>query len=267
MQAPELVQQKNTGESESTMLLIQKAQDYIAQLQSGDDEQAKNTIFEIYQLNIKENEQGLYHKVGKLTRELHDSINGFMTDSRMQLMTSKEMPDARQRLNYVVELTEQSAHKTMTLIEHSNPLVMLLQERACAMQKQLTNHNNNQQGIDAPELLIKELDAFVQLVQSITKKITNDLNEIMLAQDFQDLTGQVIQRVSKLVQEVEQSLVSVLNMDGEPLKPVTTNNNVDLQNKEQHSNKGHGPAVPGTGATDVLQTQDDVDDLLSSLGF
>ncbi len=268
------------------MQRIQIAQDYIAQLQLGNESKAEKLLQEINQLSLKDDEESsnkitqqkvcrpdeeLYSKVGKLTRELHESISSFMGDTRVHMLTNEDMPDARQRLQYVVDLTEESAHKTMTLIEQSNPLLLQMQERANVLQQQLQNHNNNQcddkKGND-PIYLNEEVDAFFHFILSSSKNIVDNLNEVMLAQNYQDLTGQIIQRVSTLVQEVENNLLKLLQTgsDDEKNEGIAS----DLVNekiKKERNVNGYGPAIPGTDKNEVLQSQEEVDDLLSSLGF
>ena len=259
---------------------IQMAQDYITQLQLGENQQAENLLQEINQLNTKPSDQDLYSRVGKLTRDLHDSMSSFMNDTRIHMMTNEDMPDARQRLQHVVDLTEQSAHTTMTLIENSNPLLSQLRERATVLQQQLHSYKNKQrvnntlsndkpgdagQERNGSMYLNEEIDAFLHLVSSSSKNITKNLNEIMLAQNYQDLTGQVIQRVSTLVQEVENNLLILLQSGNEQI--ATEQLDVNIKSKENKNNRGYGPAVPGVSKGDVLHSQEEVDDLLSSLGF
>lgn len=287
--------QGNFAQGNSTMgyvddndLLVAMVQDYARLLNAGEGRQAKYILQDICQFSdktksvyadverekISHTDEELYSKVGKLTRELHESINNFMSDDSLAVMTNESMPDARQRLTYVVELTEQSAHKTMTLIEHSNPLIRVMGERAGVLLKQYTNTEQ-----DNPGFLQEEIKAFLHLSASTAKSVTGDLNEIMLAQNYQDLTGQVINRVSTLVQDVENNLLTLLRLSDQtqsnqtPLDKTMSLNpeskiklNTDFK-KEETNNKGFGPAVPGTDKGDVVQSQEDVDDLLSSLGF
>ena len=289
---------------DSNTQLIEMVQDYAVLFKQGEDKQAEYVLNEICALNAKaslnysgygnditdspdnlqaktlQTDHGLYCQVGKLTRELHDSINDFVNDSRMQMMTSEDMPDARQRLKHVIELTEQSAHKTMSLIEHSNPLLSTMQKRVSVLQQQLQDSKSNEN----LNFLSEEIDAFLHLVSSSSKKISSDMNEIMLAQNYQDLTGQVIQKVSTLVQEVEKNLLTLLQLGNKLLTDKTSLNKASgyeqvevvatniargdkAEDDQKQNNLGYGPAVPGVSKGDVLQSQEDVDDLLSSLGF
>ena len=243
--------------------LIQMSKNYTNLLMEGNESQAEMVFAEMCKLNKHQKpaqENYLYDEVGKLTRELHDSINQFVSDSRLQVTAGEEMPDARQRLNHVIELTEKSAHKTMSLIENSIPLLSSLDERLVQFKSAVDNVSVDD-----------EVAKILEYTSSISKKVSNDLNEIMLAQDYQDLTGQIIQRVSTLVQNVENNLIGLLRITEEDKVSVRNSKNVDKKmvgvHEEEQKNNGFGPAVPGVNHGDVLQSQGDVDDLLSSLGF
>lgn len=248
--------------------LIQLAQDYMEHLQTGENSQAMeafNALSELQsqQRESQESEQGLYQEVGKLTRELHESINDFMQDSRIQTMMSDDMPDARQRLNHVIELTEQSTHTTLTAVESSSSIISVLQQRASELQQNFNGHIKSDENSSALSGLAEELDAFLLFVSKDAKKVANDLNEILMAQTAQDLTGQVIQRVGMLVQEVEKNLLMLLQLGGEQVQK----NGAENQSGFKRNNSGYGPAVPGAEKGDNVHSQEEVDDLLSSLGF
>lgn len=265
-------------------VLEEQIRQYASLVVNGESEQAEMMLQEICKMNTgvcsnsssssaDSDDSNLYAQVGKLTRDLHESMNDFIHGNRVQMMTEEDMPDARQRLNHVVELTEKSAHKTMSLIEHSSPLLNVLAERSGLLQKQLDSHKSNSNKTALPISFSEEINAFLHLVQSTTKHVSSDLNDILLAQDYQDLTGQVIQKVSTLVQEVESNLLSLLqlqlnddvpNVDSEDSNAV---NSHDIGEKSESDNRGYGPAVPGVTKGEVMQSQADVDDLLSSLGF
>ncbi len=268
---------KMEQQSVDTNLCIDMAQQYIKALQMADEQQAENLLHKLYQLNNSEYDQGLYTKVGRLTRQLHDSMSNFMDGTRIQMMTSEDMPDARARLQHVVDLTEESAHKTISLIEKSNPLLSKMQVKAVILQQKLRSYHDGQKNSDIASNN-EEIDTFLELVSASSETVKNDLNEIMLAQNYQDLTGQVIQRVSTLVQEVENNLLTLLQTDndlsntqladGEKTQHVVA---VNIETEDEKENKGYGPAVPGVKhggkQGDVLNSQEEVDDLLSSLGF
>lgn len=263
-------------------LCIKAAQQYITKLQVGEDSQAENFLQELNQLNSNQlngqaSNKDLYTKVGMLTRELHDSMSSFMNDTRIHMMTNEDMPDARQRLQHVVELTEQSAHATMTLIENSSPLLSKMQVKSVILQQKLHGYKDSQQ-VNTSTIINKDIDDFLKLVAVTSETVKKDLNEIMLAQNYQDITGQVIQRVSTLVQEVEDNLLALLQTDHE-ITGTTKSSGAHLEASTQvesttekyKEEKGYGPAIPGTNHSadnsDIVNSQEEVDDLLSSLGF
>ncbi len=257
------MQSHNSTTTEDKVLnseLVLLAKEYICHLQDGEDEQAENLFGEMcrinnIELNIPDNY--LFDEVGKLTRDLHDNINQFVNESQIQVVADEEMPDARQRLDYVVELTDRSAHRTMTLIENSLPLVASLDKKTVELKKAIEETMHD-------EVFQKKLIIFLDFCSSTSVKVTDDLNEIMLAQDYQDLTGQIIQRVSSLVQNVENNLIGLLKITDCNKNVVSTD---DEKQVLKQSGNGFGPVVPGVNQGEVLQSQDEVDDLLSSLGF
>jgi len=228
---------------------LDQAQELVRQLEAGNYEAAQNVMQELY----GNRENSLFQDIGKLTRELHETLNSFDNDSDLKKLTHENMPNVRERLDYVIKTTEQSTHRTLDAIENCMPKVHELGERAGLLKKKMTD-------VEASSVDSKEMDEYLLQVESDTKTIYSSLSEVLMAQGFQDITGQVLQRVVKLVQEVEQSLVSMLCL---------TNENVsgDINEQPRHDNKGYGPSVPGVTQGNVLKNQGDVDDLLSTLGF
>jgi chemotaxis protein CheZ len=112
--------------------------------------------------------------------------------------------------------------------------------------------------------LCKLLDDFLQVSVSDADSLRQYLTEILMAQDFQDLTGQMIRRVINLVQEVEVKLVEMLTMFGEVSKPLSIKEPVK---NEVNGIEAEGPIMNASERVDVVDGQNDVDDLLSSLGF
>ena len=113
--------------------------------------------------------------------------------------------------------------------------------------------------------LYGRIDRFFVSMTADSDVLYRSLSEILLAQDFQDLTGQVIQKVTGLVKEVEENLLSLVVMAGHVDQLTGTIH--DIEEKEESAEKGVGPQVKAEEREDVVSGQDDVDDLLSSLGF
>jgi len=111
------------------------------------------------------------------------------------------------------------------------------------------------------------MDLFLDKLSKQSDKVYRNLSDILLAQDFQDLTGQVIKRVTGLVQEVEENLVSLVAMAGK-VDQITGTVHEGLEKEQQEDiERGEGPQMHAEERVDVVSSQDDVDDLLSSLGF
>lgn len=208
-----------------------------------------------------EAEASLFMEIGKLTRQLHEALVDFQLDNRITSIAANDIPDARDRLNHVIKLTEQAANRTMDGLENCMPIVVQLSTRAHELNDQLGKLFRKE--ITAGEFreLCKGLDVYLHTTESQLHDVQARLNDVILAQDYQDLTGQIIRRVINLVQEVEHSLVEMIRMFGA------------LPDYSAAKERGHepmhgveGPVVDQT-RTDVVKGQDDVDDLLSSLGF
>ncbi len=240
---------------------LDAARALVASLEAGDDGAADKVIDQL--TNIRET--ALFKELGTLTRELHESIKAFRQDSRLSDIAASEIPDARDRLNYVITMTEQAAHRTLTAIEDSVPLVDVVTERARRLEEQWRRFRSRELSVEEFRLLSREIEEFLGLVLEDGGKIHANLTDALMAQDYQDLTGQVIRRVISLVQEVEENLVGMVKLSGARI----LDESKDAGVKQPVDNiKAQGPAIPGLdSANDVVSGQDDVDDLLSSLGF
>jgi len=230
----------------------------VAHLEANEDSQAEQVLDQITRLR----ERSLFQELGKLTREFHEALNTFRFDSRIATLTETDIPDARQRLNYVITMTEQSANRTLGAIEESTPICDGLHEEALAIQAQWERFIGRE--LDAEEFrqLARRLSQFLALLPESTDRVKTNLNDVLMAQDFQDLTGQIIRKVITLVEELERNLVDLVRISGQKFIQ---------QPKEEIEEEGpdispSGPPVPGVDQGTV-SGQDEVDDLLSSLGF
>ncbi len=233
----------------------------VKQIEDGHDVEAKQTLEDL----AKMRETDLFQEIGKLTRELHETLNNFRLDSRIADLAEQDIPDAKERLNYVISMTEQAANKTLTAVEDSLPVSESLQKRSSELHQQWERFR--QRDMSAAEFrdLSRELDDFLPQVRENAQTLQSNLSDVLMAQDFQDLTGQIIRRVINLVQDVEQSLVDLIRISGRAMLPAAKQTATAPKNI-----KAEGPMVPGVDDAEpeaVLQGQDDVDDLLSSLGF
>lgn len=231
------------------------ARELVAELEMGNEAGADAVLEKIADIT----ESKLFQDVGRLTRQLHDTMNSFSTDAKITELAEKDIPNAKERLNYVISMTEQSANQTLSAVEMLLPVSEELNEQA----NKLAVNWERFLGRDMPFAEFKNMSMeithyFKQSINSLAS-IQSGLNEILMAQGFQDITGQIIKRVIDLVQDVETSMVELIKISG----------GKHVDGKVQMQAELPGPVVPGVDDTegDVANNQDDVDDLLSSLGF
>ncbi len=228
------------------------ARELVAQLEAGNEEEAKRITSDLGGLQESE----LFLEVGRLTRELHSAINEFLLDPRIGEIARIEIPDASERLSYVISMTEKSANTTLNAVEAGMPIADELRTRATEIGTQWERFCNRELSVSEFREMSRELGEFLQITADNSKRLNGHLNEVLMAQDFQDLTGQIIRQVITLVHDVEDKLVQLVRISGNK-----------MPEKQQDANKLEGPVVPGVDQGNVVSGQDDVDDLLSSLGF
>jgi chemotaxis protein CheZ len=190
-------------------------------------------------------ESEIQTEVVRISGVLQDALSRFRMDARIASLTEKDMPDARQRLDHVVQLTEKAAHRTMDLIERSVPLAEATARRAAELGRAA-----------APDL--PALTSFLATARENCDAVRANLSEVMLAQGFQDITGQIIRGVHKLIGEVETVLDELMSVHGIPREVVESTAADRL--------KLEGPAVPGISRNQVTD-QSAIDDLMAGLGL
>lgn len=230
---------------------------------SGDLSGALNVLGEINESR----DTTLYNEVGRLTRSLYESIRNFHIDSKIPHDPDalSKMNDASDRLAYVVEMTNKAANKTLDLVEETMPYASDIKKEAIQLKQGWDRLQRKEMKPDEFRELAGRMDQFLANLSEDSDKVYKNLSEILLAQDFQDLTGQVIQRVTSLVTEVEENLVNLVKMAGKVDKIAGTVHE-DFERKDTMM-AGEGPQMNADKRDDVVSGQDDVDDLLSSLGF
>ena len=247
-------------DQQEALISLEKAKELVTLLECGQVEMANEIIIDIQ----NESSAALFEKVGVLTRQLHDSLEDFQLDTRIESLAKDEFPDARERLNYVIEMTDKAANRTMDAVEACLPIADSFTARIQQVMPNWKNLMNRDLQLGQFKELCKLLDDFLQVSVSDADSLRQYLTEILMAQDFQDLTGQMIRRVINLVQEVEVKLVEMLTMFGEASKPL---NSTADEIKKISGIEAEGPIMNAKERVDVVDGQDDVDDLLSSLGF
>ncbi|MFM2068251.1 MAG: hypothetical protein RLZZ584_3160 [Pseudomonadota bacterium] len=190
----------------------------------------------------------VFQQIGALTRLLHDTMQQLGVMPKLQ-QASEGLPDARSRLNYIADKTADAANKVLNSVDQAKE-----EHHRIARETRLLA----QSVVDNPVRAVASgaLMNFVEDVDKATARIDQHLTDIMLAQDFHDLTGQVVAKVVALAIDLEDSLVKLLVQVVPP-----------EQREKVDPSVLHGPVVDPTGRTDVVTNQTEVDDLLASLGF
>jgi chemotaxis protein CheZ len=193
----------------------------------------------------------VHQKIGLLTRQLHDSLTELGYHDKLKLSV-EELPDAQSRLTYIARLTGEAAEKVLSRVDLAK------------VQHDFIAAETSRMGA----LIVKDPVAavatgavynFVADVDKASKEIDSHLTEIMMAQDFHDLTGQVIARVVNLTAVIENQLIELLIQ--------TAPSNATPAITPKPAEKLQGPVVNPEERTDVVTDQSQVDDLLASLGF
>ncbi|MCG7905102.1 MAG: protein phosphatase CheZ [Candidatus Thiodiazotropha taylori] len=243
------------GQNQDNQQRLETARALVASLESGDQEESERLIAS---LTTPASNDQLFLEVGRLTRELHEAINGFLLDAKISDMTTVEIPDAKERLTYVITMTEQSADRTLTAVEKSMPLIESIEKQSTELSEQWERLRSRMLDKDEFADLSRDLSQYLIKSKEDAAALHNNLSDVLMAQDFQDLTGQIIRKVITLVHDVEEKLVMLVRITGNKLED-------DSGKKEKEELAG--PAIPGLDQGDQVTSQDDVDDLLSSLGF
>lgn len=209
-------------------------------------------------------------RIGHLTRMLRESMRELGLDKEIE-KAAEAIPDARDRLSYVATMTEQAAERALNAIDRAQPLQDDLSQRAVDLDKRWAEWFAEPQELDQARDLVVETRRYLAEVPERVEATNKELLEIMMAQDFQDLTGQVIKKMMDVIREIESQLVQVL-IDSVPEGKAR----LEMQRRADDQRQGasrkreeellNGPQV-NAQATDVVNNQDQVDDLLDELGF
>ncbi|KPQ22293.1 MULTISPECIES: protein phosphatase CheZ [unclassified Halomonas] len=214
--------------------------------------------------------EDLIHRVGKLTRMLRENMRELGLDKEIE-KAAEAIPDARDRLHYVATMTEQAADRSLNAIDRAQPLQDQLSDQAESLDKRWAEWFEAPQELDDAKALVKETRGYLGSVPGITAATNKELMEIMMAQDFQDLTGQVIKKMMDVIREIEHQLVQVLidNVPGAQARETMQRKAEDQwknENARRNEDLLNGPQVKDN-APDIVTGQDQVDDLLDELGF
>ncbi|ENM3941209.1 protein phosphatase CheZ [Vibrio cholerae] len=239
------------------MISLEQAKELVQLLEQGQQSEANRLFTYVYESA----NNPMFKEIGMLTRDLHEALKNFQIDERFSEIATDEIPDARERLQYVIQKTEVAANKTMDAVDRCMPIADKLHESLLLIRPEWNGLMNGRIELMHFKSLCHRIDDLLSQVEGDSSELRGELTEILMAQDFQDLTGQIIKRVINLVNEVEKRLVEILTVFG-------------VAQKEQKADKAtvssiepEGPILNPHERIDAVSSQDEVDDLLSSLGF
>lgn len=256
------------GQNQLLDELKDRARALVDELERGDFPAAAEVIRCINEAR----DRSIYIEVGKLTRGLHEAIVNFEIDATASALDRdrmSKMANAKERLDYVINLTQKSADKTMDMVEQGIPVAERLGARANALRADWQRLIRREMKPDEFRDLYHHIDQFLDQAAQSSGELSEKFNSILLAQDFQDLSGQVIKKVITLVQEVEARLVELMRVAGqvEHLTGMFRAPDTERPTTGVADVVAEGPQIHAHVRADVVSGQDDVDDLLSSLGF
>jgi len=252
-------------------LLKIKAQELVATLDAGDLLKAVELINELQQAR----HQVFYNEVGHLTRGLHEAIKSFSSDIDEKIVDDMgekipSMTDASDRLAYVIELTDKNSHETMDRVDRSLSLVDRLDNQSerfrdlLMLVGQLEGEFKGLAGVYDRTCSVKNES------EKTIEELRNVLTDILVSQSVQDITGQLIRRVINLMTQVEKQLVKLMEMSSkvERLRGMDVDavGGDDKEPEAVDAIAAQGPQLKKKEAK-AVSNQDDVDELLSSLGF
>jgi chemotaxis protein CheZ len=217
-------------------------------LEKGDEPTFNATVRQL----ADESESGAMQDLRQITDGLQAALERFRLDSRLDDLANKEVPDARQRLAHVMRLTDDAAHTTLDLVEQSCPIADRTATQAAALLGAWDGPNRPSR---------KEVREYLDSTRVGLGQVREKLSQVLLAQGYQDLTGQIIRGVMKLVDELEIALTHMVRISGggeAASRDATT---------EPDDARGFGPVVPGVSHGVTVSGQTDVDALLSDLGM
>jgi len=208
-----------------------------------------------------EQEKNMYERLGGIVRVMHDSLRELGYDKALT-EASSQIVDAQDRLEYVASLTEQAANKVLNTLDEGMPAQDVLSKQAKDMDNRWAELFAGKLSIDQFKTLAGDSRQFAQLVSEATEAEKARLLEIMMAQDFQDITGQLIKKVVMITKTIENELTQLLRDSAPADVKEKLAQKQAVQEQEQPVQLMSGPSAPT-----VAMDQDSVDDLLADLGF
>lgn len=195
----------------------------------------------------------LYDRLGGIVRLLHDSLRELGYDRSLSDVAS-QITDANSRLEYIASLTEQAANKVLNAIDEGMPAQDVLAKKAKDLGGRWEALYGGSLSVEEFKQLAADSRDFTTVVTDAAETEKARLLEIMMAQDFQDITGQLIKKIVTITHAAERELAQLLRDYAPP--------ELRAQPVDAPAELMQGPSAPGTA-----MAQDGVDNLLESLGF
>jgi chemotaxis protein CheZ len=243
--------------------LRERAQQLISSVQDGN---VDNAMQQLLDFNDGRNVD-LYRQIGKITRGLHSTIVNMEVKNDA---VDDHQRDVHARLRYVIELTSDAANRTMDLAEDTLPVASALRDESTKLAADWVKLGNRELNAEGFRRLYVEMTDFLNYAAAESERLHFGFTEIVLAQSYQDLSGQILQNVMTMLKTTEEDLVSLLALAGK----VQELGGGDAEEAAQQMSAeaivqdkdvvAEGPRPDSAGS---LTNQDEVDDLLSSLGF
>jgi len=197
----------------------------------------------------------VHHRLGTLTRSLHDALRELGYDKAVH-DAAVALPDARARLNYITKLTGDAAERVLGAVERAQSGQQALRDAAAQLAARWNDADEGTIAVRDLVALAGDSRDFIRSMPARYDECSRELTEIMLAQEFHDLTGQMIDRIGKVAVAMEEHLVKLL-LETTPPERLA----------EVQPGVLEGPVFNAAGRKDVVTDQRQVDDLLASLGF
>ncbi|MBS64195.1 protein phosphatase CheZ [Salinisphaera sp.] len=212
-----------------------------------------------------EQAEELIDRIGHLTRALNESMRELGLDREVE-KAADAIPDARDRLNYIATMTEQAAETALSSIEVAQPLQSEIENRAVKLDERWQSWFESPIELADARELVRDTRSYLQWVPEQTQATSGQLHDIMMAQDFQDLTGQVIKKLVVVIRDIEKQLIDVL-LQYLPEDRVRGREAEMREKSGENASLLNGPQIQTEGNTEIVTDQAQVDDLLDSLGF
>lgn len=206
---------------------------------------------------LQRRERMLFLDLRKLTGDLQSALQRFRVDSRLADLAAKDVPNAKLRLDHVLKLTDEAAHRTLELVEKSGPLAERTARAAQELVEPWQRFRDRKIEVEEFHRLVRDMDAFLAATRADMDSVRENLSGVLVAQGYQDLTGQIIRGVTKLVTELDIALTDLVRLSkvAARTRPVS-----------EETRRGFGPPIPGINSGPSVSGQQDVDALLSGLG-